>query len=152
MSESEAEIGSVEELLESTRIIDVLFMELNASRIESSHEESAEAERDLDLATMLRHEGNELDVRFLLEFKDNAASYRVDVVARYCVEDDRSIPPRVSSEFIERVAAFAAFPFLREALATSAARLRVDPPILGILRQGDIKVSEWPSEDAPATS
>lgn len=68
------------------------------------------------------------------------------------------MPAAVVAEFIERVGLMAVFPFLREAVFTTASRLGVPPPVVEILRAGEASVefdesASWPPEQpSPAES
>ena len=50
------------------------------------------------------------------------------------------VPEAVAAEFVEKVGVMAVFPFLREQVFSSAARLGVAPPVVGLLRAGGFRI------------
>ncbi|WP_429388892.1 hypothetical protein [Paenarthrobacter sp. TE4293] len=91
------------------------------------------------------HGPRTLDVRFRVEVENHQATYEVELALRYETEIDYDHSRAVVEDFIERVAIMSAFPYVREAVSTTAAKLELDVPILGILRQGEFRLGQ-PSE------
>ncbi len=81
-------------------------------------------------------------MRFRVLVEHTQASYAIEVGTRYTTEEPVDLEPSVLRDFIEKVAIMAAFPFIREGVATTAAKLEVEVPIMGILRQGEFSLGE----------
>lgn len=56
----------------------------------------------------------------------------------------------VAAEFVEKVGVMAVFPFLREQIYTTASRLGVAPPVIGLLRAGSFRID--PPDEANTES
>jgi hypothetical protein len=84
------------------------------------------------------------DDEFRMSFRASAIQPDADLVVAvqtvYVRLDDKpplaNLTAAVSRDFIERVAVMAAFPFLRQGLISLASMLRVEPPVLHLLRAG----------------
>jgi len=89
----------------------------------------------------------ECRVRMLLATEH--ADLEADIGAVYTIAEPVALTSAVVAEFIERVGVMAVFPFLREAVFTTASRLGVPAPVVGILRAGEARVefdedATWP--------
>ena len=102
---------------------------------------------DIDLEYSQQLLPNELHARFKLTFKEPDAMYVADMAAVYSFAEELEIAEEVVIDFAERVAFMTTFPFLRESVATTAARMQRNVPTLGIMRPGDFKIGT-PDEDA----
>ena len=77
----------------------------------------------LPMEVMVRHEGDVIEARLRLEHRTDEAVLLADIGVLYNLATPRTIPNAVLGEFLEKVGVMAVFPFAREGLLTSAARL-----------------------------
>jgi hypothetical protein len=80
--------------------------------------------------------------RFRTTFTDQSAEYVADCEVVYILSEDVDVAESVSMEFAERVAFMAVYPYLRASISSSAARLGLPIPLLGIVRQGEFQSGE----------
>lgn len=91
-----------------------------------------------DPKIMLRSSDTEIEVRMRMQLESAAARLVADIGISYSLTKPIAPSESALKEFVERVAVMALFPYVRESLHTSAARLGVDPPVLGIIRAGEL--------------
>jgi len=164
------EITDVRDLLELTELTDVQFFELAAKRKlppQGPHEngsplsDSIDAEdspveilqqREIDagepIQILLHADKERLVIRAVMAVDGPDAEYRIDAAIVYTLSEPSDVEEAVKVEFAERVGIMALYPFLREALYSMAARMRLEAPLLGILRAGQIKLTA----DAPTAT
>lgn len=167
---SNREITDVRDLLELTELTDVQFFELAAKRklsLQVPHEDEsplpgatdAEAstvetlqQKEVDggepIQILLHGDEERLVIRAVMAVDGPDAEYRIDAAIVYTISEPSDVEEAVKVEFAERVGIMALYPFLREALYSTAARMRLEAPLLGILRAGQIKLTA----DAPTTT
>jgi hypothetical protein len=105
-----------------------------------------------DIQVMVRVEGDDLETRARMYVVTQQAELVADVSATYSLREALEIPEAVVAEFVERVGVMAVFPYLREAIHTTATRLGVDAPVLGLLRAGNFKLNaDNPASPEPDT-
>lgn len=80
--------------------------------------------------------------RFRTTFTDRNAEYVADCEIVYILSENVDVTEGVSMEFAERVAFMAVYPYLRASISSSAARLGLPIPLLGIVRQGEFQSGE----------
>ncbi|MFJ6078350.1 hypothetical protein ACIQC0_08585 [Pseudarthrobacter sp. NPDC092419] len=110
--------------------------ELHGVRREGSEE------TDIQISVEERHDETFLEPRFRMVVSDAHATYIADVSTQYQISQAVGLSKPVVKEFIERVAIMAAFPFIRESIATTAARMELPVPVLGLLRAGSFSLDE----------
>jgi hypothetical protein len=114
-------------------LIDVLFFEVSAKRLDVATEPQP---MEIPLVAQIGQpeDNSEIIVRIAVDLAGHQADFRVDVAARYKLEEPRLFtdPERVS--FAESGPMLTLVPFVREALMSSASRLRVDVPLVPLLR------------------
>lgn len=133
---SSRQISDARELVGIAELTDVNFYKLYA-----------EAEQGLTATLpVMEIELNEshdfLMVRMNLSMSTEHANYAVDAVVTYEYQEPVTFDENVRSEFIEKAAIMALYPFLREAIVDLASKLRHPLPILGLLRPGDIHINQ----------
>lgn len=140
------QIQSVLDLLGVTELVAIHFIEFHAERVGAR-------EVDDDEGFRIQIARDQDDQRLSLSFRLRAAQPQADYIV--AVQTVYSLPeacPQVGddvlNEFTERVAVMAAYPFLRQGIATLAATLEMPVPILGLLRAGSFTFAAEPPEDA----
>lgn len=87
----------------------------------------------------------EMHLRFRLQVKHAGATYVADIASVYLMSEPIALNRSVLIEFAERVGIMSVFPYLRESISTSAARMGLTAPLVGLLRPGDFRI-EPPAE------
>lgn len=139
------------ELLDFINLTDVRYYEVSARRVDDPEDRPDEPQPTMEL--MEHHDDQKLIARFRMTVATRAADLKADLAVHYAISEPLHLTPPVVAEFLEKVAVMAAYPYLRESIATSAVRLGIDVPTLGLMKQGDLQV-ELPgtvSEDDPPT-
>lgn len=139
-------VTSAVELLSITELVGVKTYELRSllvggrdgEREATGPEEGAAS--DLGPEVMVRYEGKMIEARLRLEHRTEEAILTADIAVIYEMREARKITNAALGEFLEKVGVMAVFPFIREAIVTSAARLGVAVPVLGMLRAGGFSV------------
>lgn len=115
------------------------------------HRSSDEPDNDVEiddqgpaLTVAFRADDEELGVRCKTFFAGGrggaAAVFGVDVEAIFSLARPVSIPPRIMQEFIEQIGLMVLWPYVRSAVASSAAQLSLPAPPLTLLRPKDVIV------------
>ena len=128
----------------SSNLRDVVTYEHSAVRL--GVEETGE-EAGTTLEAKVRSEGTLFETRFRMTYADEECRAAADIGAIFEIAEGTPSPdPAVVALFLEQVGVMATFPYLRECIGTSAARLGVTPPVLGLLRRGDVTFGRGPGE------
>lgn len=126
---------------------DIVFFQVHAERLNSTPKGAADGEvqnepsQRIGIQIQERHSETHIEVRCILEGETQDARYVIDAAAQYETETPVEINQDVVEAFVERVGVMAVYPYLREALQSAAAKLRLDAPVLGLLRPGGVKVT-----------
>ncbi len=137
------------ELLEQIELTEIRLIERNA-RLKVSPEPSqglrclaeADPEGQMSIAVLPVSWDARLETWFRLTLSNEQAEIVTAVAVVYQRETDAEIPPELRTEFIERVAVMAAYPYLRTDLQHQAIDLHLGNVTLPILRQGEFQLPE----------
>lgn len=129
-------VDSAAHLLDFVELTGIVIYELHGVRREGKEE------TEVEMSVEERHDENSIEARFRMVVSDSHATYTADVGTRYETSQPVEISASVVKEFIERVAVMAAYPFIRESIATTAARMELAVPVLGLLRSGSFSLGE----------
>lgn len=137
-------IESAQDLLEVVELDGIEVYEISGRGVDHGSVEGFEETYDIKVAVNVTSEY--LKTRFTMTFNAAVGEYRVDLAARYRIEEQGlDIPRAATVDFAERVGVMAAFPFLRENIYNIASRLGDPIPVLGLVRQGQFKLEMDPS-------
>lgn len=135
-------IEDVAQLAGMVELRDVVFFQVHAERLESVDDGTPdEAEPEIAIQIQERHSETRIEVRCILMGRTGDARYVIDAAAQYETEIPVELNPDVVEAFVERVGVMAVYPYLREALQSAAAKLRLEAPVLGLLRPGGVKLT-----------
>jgi len=137
VTEKVSPVTSAEDLSKTIELIDVWPYEVSAKRKgEPTEPPSLETLNDTDaeLVVQFSRDDDRLIIRLRLPVDTSDAEFLADIGVVYELPTDIQVEPAVIAEFVSKVAVFAAYPFVREAIFGMATRLRVTPPVLGIIR------------------
>lgn len=91
--------------------------------------------------------GEQIEIWFRMRFETATSTIVAAVATLYEREADNEIPDETRTDFIEKVAIMAAYPYLRSALQKLAATMRMGTFTLDILRQGEFKMAHIEGDD-----
>ncbi|NTW41604.1 MAG: hypothetical protein HGA44_17285 [Cellulomonadaceae bacterium] len=89
----------------------------------------------------------EIETRMRIAVNTGEAYLEADMSVVHLVQRPVNLWAHVVTEFIERVSVMAVYPFVREAVFTTASRLGVDAPVLGMVRGGQLGVGNLDGAD-----
>lgn len=135
-------IGQLEPLVQTVALADVIYEHVAAHRGSWSGDDLG-TEIQLELRDSIADEGV-LDVRMTLQLRAEDAEYKIAVIGRFRSEKNLEVEADTMREFVENVATFTLFPYVREPVMELAGRIRVRVPLLDFLRQGVLKMNSGP--------
>lgn len=147
------QIDSVVDLLQLVEMSEVRTYRLSGERVADSEDR----EPAQSLTMLVGGDAEHIECRVRMMLGTVAADLQADIGAVYTISEPVALTSEIVAEFTERVALMAVFPFLREAVFTTASRLGVPPPVLGLLRAGEARVEfdadvTWPPRGDSATA
>jgi hypothetical protein len=132
MSDPQAMISDVRELIALTELQDVVFWEISARRNEENPEDTP-----LQIQAMARRgDEQQLGLRFRATISAQGGDFVADAEAIFSLAEEREIDPELIHEFVERVGIMVVFPFLRSAITESATKLSLPRPVLTLIKAG----------------
>lgn len=161
MSEAPASraVATVEELIQFIELTGLRTFEISGKRSEddspaadadtrpsqsdeaaAAEEESAAAEAEISVEIMESHTADHIITRFRATVEARDADFVADVGLRYTFTEPLDLAQDAVEGLLNRVAVMSAWPFIREAVATTAARMELEVPVLGLIKQGDFRV------------
>lgn len=122
------------------------FIELEEIRTYSISAERKEPESRQDnsdeMRAQIRHDPDRIELRVKHIHHEDIASFTIDLAAIFRLSEPLEITATAIQEFAEKVAFMTLVPYLREGIATMAAKLGVQIPLLAIVRQGEIQFTK----------
>lgn len=145
------QINDLRDLVPLIDLKGIRFLETSSKL--KQHEPSADLDKaDLKISVQENHTENLFDIRVSAIVEHSQAEYFVKVGAQYSASEAVDATPEVIRELIERLAIMSVFPFIRECVASLAARLEVTVPMLGMIRQGEFHLGEALTEQSSSES
>jgi hypothetical protein len=108
----------------------------------SGRRDDAPSTEDISPDLGIRLSPDEIETRMRIAFNTGQARLEAEMAVVYKLLTPMNLWSNVMTEFIERAAALAVYPFVREAVFATAARMGIDAPVLGLIRQGEFGVGE----------
>jgi hypothetical protein len=153
-------IDDILELMELVKLVAIrpfeissVFVPLQAESDGPTAEPGAEPaapEVNLEYSEFLNE--TEIHTRFRLTLVDTDVTYVADMASIYQTSEPVVISRPVVVDFAERVGFMATFPYLRESISTSAARMGRPAPLMGLMRPGDFKIQPPETVMQPSSS
>jgi len=141
MTETRASVTSAAELVKFAELVAITTYTVSGER----HEDDSEHETQQEMAVAVREGDRGFETRIRMTQTTPEAELIADIGATYTLTQPVDLAPGVMNEFVERVGVMAIFPYLREAVSTTATRLGVPAPVYGLMRQGQVHLTP----DAP---
>lgn len=139
-------VDSAEHLLDLVELNDVVPLSLHADN--TGDEDLAEDEYKQELAFQIRNDAENLDVLATVHITTRDAAYAVKLVARYLKSHDFDLSEETKTAFLEKIAIFALWPYIRERVQSLNASLQFKPLVLPMVKQGKFKLRKQDSVDA----
>lgn len=140
----------VVELLDTTHLVDVEFLELSAARPENLNDAEVdsllsftegEIRHDFDMNFSQTKEHDLLRVRIRLQTRSKWGHVTAEAAAVYGLTEPRKLDPSLAVEFVNRVAVMAVLPYLREAVHGISLKVLGEPHLMPIIPAGSITFS-----------
>ncbi|MDQ1292892.1 MAG: hypothetical protein QG608_773 [Actinomycetota bacterium] len=142
---------SLESFTDACTLNDIIYYEISVRRTqpassvppapEGGDQDSNAAHHEVQL--MSRVVDGTLEIRARLDMTGPEAEATVDASALFSLSDPSLSPSEeLQMEFARRVGIMVIYPYLREALHQSVAKLRVESPMLALLRAGQFSLSD----------
>ncbi|MBI9113625.1 hypothetical protein [Sanguibacter suaedae] len=125
-------------MLPVVELTEIKVYEITGRRIDDP-DAAVEPEQSLDVQA--RGSENWFETRVKLSVDTSEAQLLADVGAVFTFSEPLKVPQVAAGEFVEKVGVMAVYPFLREHIFTTAGRLGVAPPVLGLLRAGTFTIA-----------
>ena len=136
-------ITAIEDLVGLADLVGVRWYEVSGRRTEEGEPAGDPPDRtDLNLVVLEHHSPEQLEARFKATATGPEADFTVDFSILYRFDEAIDPSAGVVRDFLEKVAVMAAWPFLREAVATTAARMELPVPVLGLMKQGGFSLDD----------
>lgn len=138
------QVTEISELMnEHLLLVDVVQYAVGAERVAQDGVDSdgpAPGEPKVSLDLSARGGLGWMETRFKMVVETELAVIHSDLAVIYKFFDGAELSAEVQRDFIQKVAVMTAYPYLRESVSTSASRLGVPVPPLGVLKQGEFQV------------
>lgn len=125
------------DLVAHAELTEIRVYEIGGRRLLGGAEASEPAE---DFQVQATGDSRHFETRARLILVTNEAELLADVSAVHSFDEDLVISREVAAEFTRRVGIMSVYPFVREQIFTSATRLGVAAPVLGMLRAGQFNI------------
>lgn len=140
------EVDSVHALLGLAELQGVEVYELRGREL--VRPEDADFHEGFVITAAIDAAPDQIKTRFMLTFSSAVGEYYVNLAVRYVFSVPALVPKAVAVEFAEKVGIMTAFPFLREHVYNLASRLGHSVPVLGLLKQGQLTLTNDVRADA----
>ncbi|MET3707381.1 hypothetical protein ABIB17_002018 [Arthrobacter sp. UYEF6] len=131
VQEKRESLGDIQTFVDLVELKDVTVMGLSGALKTDSDGES-ETQFELSFAPAFKSAG--LRTRFKIEFTNGKATFMADMAAHWEFPHAVSFKADTVIEFAERVAFMTVYPYLRESIASTAARMNQPIPTLGLIK------------------
>jgi hypothetical protein len=131
------------DLLSISELTGIRVYEIRGKR----HEDADASPKEATPEIAIRTAGDALETRMRVSLSTNEADLFCDIGVQYTFRVPVEASKGVIGEFVERVAVMAVFPYVRESFFTTASRLGVGAPVLGLLRAGSFEIGGFEGPD-----
>ena len=144
MTDGLPQVNTVQELVELIDLRGLRTFEISGVRVDPRQEFPPD-EVSTDIKASEARSDSKIETRFRATVEANEATFVVDVGLLFALDYPVVISDDAVREFLERVAVMSAYPFIREGIATTAARMELPVPVLGLLKQGSVSFAAAPA-------
>jgi hypothetical protein len=148
-------IGTVEALIEYIELTGLRAFEISGKRSDKTPDDGpqdapgsdTEPSGNISMQIMESHGPDFIETRFRVNVEGSGGDYIADFGLHYSFSEPLQLEQAAIEGLLSRVAVMSAWPFIREAVATTAARMELEVPVLGLVKQGQFEVSRVDSLD-----
>lgn len=142
-------IDDARALLAVTELKDIVYYAVSATRHGDANRAAIAGDTgsrtdQIEIEVAVRHLPTSIEVRCRGSVDVPEAQFVADAAAIFELSHQVEISAETMGEFVSKVGVMAVYPFLRESIFACASKLRVDPPVLALLRPGDMKITVEP--------
>lgn len=130
-------VGSASELLKLVVLEDIDFYEVSGRR-RAVRDDEVSGAPVIQIQQRLTDEV--FEIRCIVDVEAPDATYRVDAAARFVLEEPLDVPEAVAKDFVERAGVMAVYPFVREAVLETSARLGAGRLVMAMMKAGRVNV------------
>ncbi|KTS70380.1 hypothetical protein NS206_00505 [Microbacterium testaceum] len=134
------------DVLQASELTDIVVYEVAARRLR----DVPESEPAEDFGVQAHGTDEAFETRARLYLRTDEAEFVTEIGAFYTFSEPLRLSKPVAQEFLSRVGIMAVYPFIREQVFSSARRIGVASPVLGLLRAGQFVISD--GDEPPALS
>lgn len=117
---------NIADLILSAKLEDVVYREVSGRLFAEAETDAASEIFDI----MVRRRTGQVDVRCVLHVHGGGGAYTADAVGTFDLAEAGSLSEPAIATFAQAMADRVVYPYLREAVTQSAAKLRLPPPAL----------------------
>lgn len=142
MTEHPAErrrVASAVDLLPLAELTDIRVYEVLGRRAPETQDQE-DRQIGHELTAHVRGDDTWLETRARMVLHTEEADLVADAASIFTFAEPLDVAPTAIRDFVEKVGVMAVFPFLREQVFTTATRLGVPAPVVGLLRAGEFHV------------
>jgi hypothetical protein len=132
-------ITDVQGLLLHCDVSEIVFWKISAGRRET------EGPDQQTTAVSWCGDESQIEVRLDSTLATEDGEYAVDVSVTFVYDQPLEVSTGIQQEFVEKVGIMTVYPYLREAFTEAAAKLRLAIPTLGLIRAGQVHLTDEPS-------
>jgi hypothetical protein len=129
------------ELLAAGELTGIRVHGFSAERVAGATAASDSEEAEQAIQVQIGQKPGLIEVRVRLDLKTTAARYQVDAASQFRFPEEHEVSEDVAREFAEAVGVMSVYPYLREFVQSSSARLSLPPVTLPLLRQGEVDLT-----------
>lgn len=133
-------VDTLTDLVEAVELASITVHEQSAKRVENDVEVGSEPSPLIEAFVRVFDGG--IETRFKMTFEGPGYVIVSDIALFYKDLEEFELDANLVPEFLNEVAVMAAYPYLREGVTTSASRLDVERPVLGIVRRGQVQFGQ----------
>ncbi len=132
-------ITDIQGLLLHCDVKEIIFWKISASRRE------AEGPTQQTTAVNWRSDESQMEVHLDANLATEDGEYAVHVSVTFSYDQPLDVSTEIQQEFVEKVGIMTVYPYLRETVTEAAAKLRLAIPTLGLIRAGQVHLTDEPS-------
>lgn len=134
----------VRDVIANVQLSGIVFQNIRGQLRDEPKSELKGIHRDLGL--LARDTSSELLARLDLTVATAEAKFKLSAIATYVKDTPFSADETAVRDFMEKVALFAVWPYLRAQLQTLSVGLSLEPITLPVLLQGQVRLTDQPTD------
>lgn len=136
----EADLANIHELIERSELLSIECYEVHARRRDVTGTDDPDVDAQLSINVQNRLDDDSFGIRLVASTTMQIGDASASVAGEYALLDGYRPSQRTLQMFINEVGVMTVFPYLREAIATTTARVFGEPLLLPTVQRGEICV------------